>query len=294
MFALLGTRRTKYEASTEAGPVYRAVHGISRSADWGDPVSIADEARAEAERLYELLADRLGEHPQAFNKEVADSGEYETYIRSAHVESLAEFLTPTVIEWLSSRKVEAAPSDQCPECLAHGGAHTQNCDQYVWNQAAPSDTDREAAQIIDAELARLAHGELSLEGTPGEWIAQRLVAAGFSRTSQPVQVAPESLAAKLYSIEYQVDPDSATPDDIDERLGAADELIAWFAEHALSQPVQVEVTDDMVRRGAIALYVREFNFPPDAEEQATEGFAHHYEKPARVALSAALGGSGHE
>src|SRR5690554_746858 len=97
-------------------------------------------------------------------------------------------------------------------------------------EAAPSDTDREALlKIVDPFLDE-AIGEYGSGARNDRGLVAAIQAAGFSR-SQPVQVEPEALAAKLYSIEYQVDPDSATPDDVDERLGAADELIAWFAEH---------------------------------------------------------------
>lgn len=51
----------------------------------------------EEQTMFDAIADRLGEHPQATNYELADSGEYETKLRGpVDVEVLAEWLTPTV------------------------------------------------------------------------------------------------------------------------------------------------------------------------------------------------------
>lgn len=68
-----------------------------------------DDERA----IFDAIADRLGEHSQATNYEVADSGEYETKLRGpVDVEVLAEWLLPTV---LAFRRTEV-PEPSAEEC----------------------------------------------------------------------------------------------------------------------------------------------------------------------------------
>lgn len=58
-----------------------------------------DDERA----IFDAIADRLGEHSQARNFEIADSGEYETKLRGpVDVEVLAEWLLPTVLGFCRS------------------------------------------------------------------------------------------------------------------------------------------------------------------------------------------------
>lgn len=57
--------------------------------------------------IFEAIADRLGEHSQATNFEIADSGEYETKLRGpVDVEVLAEWLIPTVLSFRRSEVPE--------------------------------------------------------------------------------------------------------------------------------------------------------------------------------------------
>ena len=64
-----------------------------------------DDERA----IFDAIADRLGEHSQATNYEIADSGEYETKLRGpVDVEVLAEWLLPTVLGF--RRSVVPEPS----------------------------------------------------------------------------------------------------------------------------------------------------------------------------------------
>lgn len=64
------------------------------------------EARDDREAIFEALADRLGEHPRARNHEIADSGEYETFMHEVHVEGLAEWLMPTVLQIIARKHPE--------------------------------------------------------------------------------------------------------------------------------------------------------------------------------------------
>jgi len=66
----------------------------------------ARDDEREARAIFEALADRLGEHPQARNHEIADSGEYETFMHEVQVEMLAEWLMPTVLEVVARRHPE--------------------------------------------------------------------------------------------------------------------------------------------------------------------------------------------
>lgn len=164
-------------------------------------------------------------------------------------------LLDTVIAWAHG-KPKPAPSDADDrEALIGLSLATK---QYVAGDGLPAmkvRTNEQAADLVlDAGFSRSqpvpsdawTRYAATLPGLVAETPKiQAAFMAGYA--SQPVQVTPEALAAKLYSIEYQVDPDSATPDDVDERLGAADDLIAWFAEHAPAQPVQVEVTAALER-----------------------------------------------
>ncbi len=68
-----------------------------------------DDERA----IFEAIADRLGEHSQAQNYEIADSGEYETKLRGPiDVEVLAERLVPTVAGFRRSSVQEPSATDE--------------------------------------------------------------------------------------------------------------------------------------------------------------------------------------
>lgn len=72
-----------------------------------------DDERA----IFEAIADRLGEHSQARNFEIADSGEYETKLTGTiDVEVLAEWLVPTVAGFRRSEVPE--PSAEGPAFIA--------------------------------------------------------------------------------------------------------------------------------------------------------------------------------
>lgn len=77
-----------------------------------------DDERA----IFDAIADRLGEHSQATNYEIADSGEYETKLRGpVDVEVLAEWLLPTVLGFRRSEVPE--PSTECPQPCVHLSQH---------------------------------------------------------------------------------------------------------------------------------------------------------------------------
>lgn len=84
-FAVFEKAHTK-KLDTSAEPVKKETDSLH--------VAPIDDER----EVFEALADRLGEHPQASNYEIADSGEYETKLRGpVDVEVLAEWLMPTVL-----------------------------------------------------------------------------------------------------------------------------------------------------------------------------------------------------
>ncbi|WP_417540766.1 hypothetical protein [Microbacterium maritypicum] len=68
-------------------------------------------------QVFDAIADRLGEHSQARNYEIADSGEYETRLRGpVDVEVLSEWLLPTVLGFCRSEVPE--PSAEGPAFIA--------------------------------------------------------------------------------------------------------------------------------------------------------------------------------
>lgn len=72
----------------------------------------ARDDEREAREIFEALADRLGEHPRARNHEIADSGEYETFMHEVQVETLAEWLIPTVLDIISRKHTEPEITDE--------------------------------------------------------------------------------------------------------------------------------------------------------------------------------------
>lgn len=100
-----------------------------------------DDERA----VFDAIADRLGEHSQARNFEIADSGEYETKLRGpVDVEVLAEWLLPTVLGFCRSEvrepSAERIGCNICGEALPDGEPHL--CSEP---QGEPSDAQVNAA-----------------------------------------------------------------------------------------------------------------------------------------------------
>lgn len=107
-----------------------------------------DDERA----IFEAIADRLGEHSQARNFEIADSGEYETKLTGTiDVEVLAEWLVPTVAGFRRSEVPE--PSAECPQPCVHLSQHDaregRTCAEHPCTcpepQGEPSDAQVNAA-----------------------------------------------------------------------------------------------------------------------------------------------------
>jgi hypothetical protein len=60
---------------------------------------------SEVREMFDVIADRLGEHTQARNYEIADSGEYETKLSGpVDVEALAEWLMPEILGLITRRQ----------------------------------------------------------------------------------------------------------------------------------------------------------------------------------------------
>lgn len=89
------------------------------------------------DELFELIADRIGEHSKSWNAEIADSGEYETYTGKVRVESMAEWIMQGVVASgivkLSS-EVEAAALEAAATGLvkAHKPGQMWRSTAYRW------------------------------------------------------------------------------------------------------------------------------------------------------------------
>lgn len=169
-------------------------------------MSIQDEARAEA--LADFIATERDKYPR----------------RADDMDS--EELAQKIIEWLASRKPEAAPATPV------------------------SDTDREA---LREELEQLLYPWLELDGRANA--ADTILTWMNSRTPQPSAV--DAIGAQIHAraIEALLTALGVTDDYLSPDIEAcgcdAEEgtlHLIWHLEQRASQPVQVEVTDDMIAR----------------------------------------------
>lgn len=137
--------------------------------------------------ILDVIADRLGEHSQARNHEIADSGEYETFLNGpVNVEALAEWLVPTMLRLRRSEAPEpSGPWDSATACFGH-------CDKEGWYSECvskradaevaeppgePSDPPQRLVHEVNMLLSSVAsHGPAALTDT-----SDRMYTAGLLR-----------------------------------------------------------------------------------------------------------------
>lgn len=97
---LIEWARSGNHLATRPGLVLELAESLEAA---GKALTPTEDERA----IFDAIADRLGEHSQATNYEIADSGECETKLRGpVDVEVLAEWLLPTVLGFCRSEVPE--------------------------------------------------------------------------------------------------------------------------------------------------------------------------------------------
>lgn len=153
---------------------------------WERPVqhTPTDDERA----VFDAIADRLGEHSQATNYEIADSGEYETKLRGpVDVEVLAEWLLPTVLGFRRS-EVVPEPSTECPQPCVHLSQHDaregRTCAEHPCTCPEPQAESSDAQEVefpFTHEGVTLEQDDggiwVSDAGGSSYWISPRVLAA---------------------------------------------------------------------------------------------------------------------
>ncbi|SDG22443.1 hypothetical protein [Microbacterium sp. 77mftsu3.1] len=126
----------------------------------------ARDDEREARAIFEALADRLGEHPRARNHETADSGEYETFMHEVQVETLAEWLVPTVLDVLARKHSEPEMEYE----VTYSSANASSVDGYALRRTSGVMTDLAKAREF-AAVARNPLLRARTKGVPaGPWM----------------------------------------------------------------------------------------------------------------------------
>lgn len=155
--------------------------------------------------LFEAIADRLGERPEARNFSIADSGEFETRV-PVNVEVLAEWILPTVLDVWRNRQAEAVGDERgtCSWCPrpARGTAIWQGHDQRE-----PSCGELKHGMRFEAVAARpVITDDMVLRATDAYMESATSDVDGFSFVHRNIKAALEAVFEENHQSSEQEQP----------------------------------------------------------------------------------------